>query len=153
MIALEIRRINGEDNGRQFGSDHPAASTRTGGRCGFFSLQGTAMTREEKLNAVAANLAERIDIAIVPEWAERQGCQVVVEKLSAIVPDWLLDVMLNASDGVTVAEAEMAADICREYLKRRLPSWLADTAAVEHVLDSIESGIVKLMLEGNAATA
>lgn len=112
------------------------------------------MTREEKLNAVAANLAERIDIAIVPEWAERQGCQVVVEKLSAIVPDWLLDVMLNASDGVTVAEAEMAADMCREYLKRRLPSWLADTAAVEHVLDSIESGIVKLLLlQGNAATA
>lgn len=109
------------------------------------------MTREEKLAAVAANLAALVDVTIVPNWIERQGCQVVVEKLGAIIPDWLLDVMLSASDGITVAEAEIAAEIFREYLKRRLPTWLADTAAVDHVLGAIESGIVKLLLSGNAA--
>ena len=110
------------------------------------------MTRAEKLQAVATNLNGRVDVPAVPEWAEQVGFDWLLARLDTLIPDRLLDVMVSASDGVTVAEAEMSADISREYLKRRLPSWLADTAAVEHVLDSIESGIVKLLLAGNAAT-
>ena len=74
------------------------------------------MDRQEKLTAVATYLNANLDIPLLPEWAEQRVCEWLVGKLSPILTDTMLDLMVALDGGLSDIEIGFFEPLLAHYL-------------------------------------
>lgn len=109
------------------------------------------MTRAEKLSAVARYVDSRIDVDLLPDWAEAAVADWLVGKLSPILTDSMLDVMVALDGGLSDTEVGFFEPLLAHYLDQLIdvPFVSDDTEAKWATM--LSNAVLDLLRRGAAA--
>lgn len=112
------------------------------------------MTDQEFAKRLATNIDEAIDLPYPLELFDGPWLEIGLGKVVYLIPDKYRDVMLSVSDGISIAEIEMAKEWLLKILDDKLPfNWLFTSDFKKQVLDQIVDEIVKYLNPGVALSS
>jgi hypothetical protein len=109
------------------------------------------MTRDEKLSAVATYLNGRIDVPLLPEVVEQQACEWLMAKLSPLLTDPMLEIMVALDGGLSDVEIGFFEPILANYLDHLVDIPFVSDATEAKWAAFLSGALLDLLRKGTAA--